>query len=338
MADKIRRIEERDLLEVSALYNGRKSVEELKWLFTNPDDSTIYNAFVAEDNKNQIIGVIGYVVSVYSQNSFELSGSIPISWKLHSEYKGIAGVLLFKKVMGLGDFGITIAGSETAKDLYKLFKYKYLSNIDQYYKILELKDSYKSLHRKSFIKTLGMFACLLPSYFNTLKRKQSEDNIGLIKYNGSNFAEDIENTSVFKKKINKNYLDWLLDCPLVKSDAFVIKRGDKNLGVCILYIKEEGNIKKGRIVHLPYLGNDVKIWESVIDRCIYYLKENGCCIVNASAHNTINKKGYLSSGFVNIKKHYKPLYIKDPKKSLDHIDLNNWHLQYSEGDKAYRSF
>ncbi len=336
MADKIRRIEEKDFLEVSALYNGRKSVKELKWLFTNPGDSTIYNAFVAENNKNEIIGVIGYVLSIYSQNIFELSGSIPISWKLHSEYKGMAGVLLFKKVMNLGDFGITIAGSETAKDLYKLFKYKYISKIDQYYKILDLKGSYRSLHRKSILKTVGMFAYLSPSYFKN--PKHSVDDIYFKRYDGSNFIEEQSSKNLFKKKITKNYIDWLLDCPLVKTYAFTIKKDKLNLGTCVLYIKEKDGVKKGRIVHLPYLGSDIKIWESVIDKCIYYLKENGCCIVNASAHNTMNKKGYLSSGFVNIKKHYKPLYIKDPKNSLDHIDLNNWYLQYSEGDKAYRSF
>jgi len=118
MAEIIRRIEEKDFKAVSALYNGRKSVEELIWLFTNPEDSNSYNAFVAEDKENEIIGVCGYVQSTYFDNKINKSGVIPISWKISSDYKGMAGVLLFKKIISLGDFGITIAGSDTAQNLY----------------------------------------------------------------------------------------------------------------------------------------------------------------------------------------------------------------------------
>lgn len=338
MAETIRRIEEKDFEAVSALYNGRKSIEELKWLFTNPDDPNTYNAFVAVKNKDQIIGVIGYVLSVYSQNNNQYSGTIPISWKISPEYKGIAGVLLLKKVITLGDFGIAIGGSETAKDLYALFKYKYVSNINHFYKILNLQESFRSLHRKSLIKTIGMFAYLLPSYFSNPKESSLYKDIQLIKYDGSNYVKDIVYNSIFKKETNNSYIDWLLDCPLLNAHAFTIKKGKKFLGTCVLYIKEEEKIKKGRIVYLPYMGEDVKIWKSVIEKCISFLKKEKCCIISSVAHNSMNQNFYSKSGFTNFKKHYKPLYIKDSKNILENVDLKNWLLQYSEGDKGYRNF
>lgn len=338
MTEIIRRIEEKDFKAVSALYNGRKSVEELQWLFTNPADPSIYNAFVAIKDQNKLIGVIGYVKSIYTQNNLQYSGTIPISWKLESNYKGMAGVLLFKKVLNLGDFGITIEGSKTAIDLYALFKYKYVSEIQQNYKILDLKKAFKSLHRNNFIKTIGMFGYLLPSYFINSKKKTLYNDIELIKYDGSNYPESMEYNSVFKKEINKNYYDWLLNCPVLKTQGFIIKKGGVFFGTVVLYIKEEENIKKGRIIHLPYLGNDIKIWKSVIGKCITYLKDQNCCIVDSLAHNDMNSESYIQSGFINIKKHSKPLYIKDPNHLLNTIDLNNWFLQYSEGDKGYRNF
>lgn len=336
--ETVRRIEEYDFEAVSLLYNGKKSKKELKWLFANPDESNFYNAFVATNNKNQIIGVIGFVKSNYTQNNTQYLGTIPISWKILENYKGMAGVLLFKKVMKLGDFGITIAGSETAKDLYKLFKYKYFSSIDQYYKILNPQKAFKSLHRKNFLKTLGMFTYLLPSYFYKSKINKFDNDIKLIKYNDSNFSEELENTSVFKKKINKNYIDWLLDCPVLKTYAFTIKKENKFLGTAVLYIKGNHKVKKGRITYLPYLGEDIKVWSSVIKKCIAFLKDQNCCIVDCVAHNNMHHDAYIKSGFINIKKHSKPLYIKDSNHLLKNVDVKNWYLQYSEGDKAYRSF
>lgn len=339
MAEKIRRIEDGDFQAVSALYNGRKSVEELQWLFTNPDDQSIYNAFVAIDKENQVIGVIGYVLSDYNHGGNKrIKGVIPISWKLLPDYKGMAGVMLFKKILALGKFGLTIAGSETAQDLYKLFKFKYVSDIDHYYKILNAPNALKSLHRKSIVKTLGMFGFLLPSYFKKSKTRLLNGNIKLIPYDGVHYMQETAYDDIFKKTISKNYIDWLLHCPILKTYAFNIQYKNKNLGTCVMYISGKGKNSKGRIVHLPYLENDIIIWESVINKCSNFLRQEGCCMVSGLAHNKENQIAYQKAGFIKIKKHSKPLFIKDSQSVLDDIDLNNWFLQFSEGDKAYRSF
>jgi hypothetical protein len=181
-----------------------------------------------------------------------------------------------------------------------------------------------------------MVGFLLPSYFKNLKKKSWDDKITLIEYDGNKILEEKVSSTIFKKKITKNYIDWLLNCPTLKTLAFHIKNKNENLGICVLYIQKVNNFNRGRIVHLPYLGANEEIWKNVIARCIAILKKENCCIVTGLAHNNLNQLGFLKSGFLKIKEHRKPIFIKDSTKKIVNYDLNNWFLQYSEGDKAYR--
>ena len=335
--ETIRRIEDGDFKAVSALYKGRKSVKELKWLLTDPDHLNQYNAFVAEKEDKSIIGVIGYSLSIYIQNKKSIKGVIPMNWKVIDHYKGMAGVLLFKKVLSLGKFSIAISGSKTAQDLYSLFKYQFKGNITQYYKILDFFTMIKHYKRKSAIKTYGMIAKISPSFFKN-NSSNTEKSIKLIPYNGENFPVVSINQSAFGKKITKNYIDWLLKCPKVNAKAYNITIDSKEYGTCILYIYNKGEMKSGRIVHLPFLSNNKQLWKEIIIQCSIILKEEGCALVTGLALNDLNKNGYKNSGFIEIKKHAKPLFIKDSKNKLETFNIENWFLQYSEGDKGYRNF
>lgn len=338
MAEIIRRIEEKDFQEVSALYKNRKSIEELKWLYINPENPNIYNAFVAVNSQNKIIGEIAYSLSIYEQGEKKINGVIPINWKVIPNYKGMAGVLLFKKILSLGDFGIAISGSDTAINLYPLFNLKYHSRISHFYKILDIISLLKHYKRKNFIKTYGMIGELLPSYIRP-HQKRISNNVEFIPYNGSNYSEENKaNKKVFKKKISKNYIDWLLSCPILKTYGFRIIEDHKSLGICVLYIQKIDKLKFGRIVHLPDLGEDKKLWENVIYRCTDFFKKQNCSLIMGLAHNKMNYTGYKISGYKEIQKHAMPLFIKDRNKILRGINLKDWLIQYSEGDKGYRNF
>ena len=69
MPEIIRKLEVADIEKVASLYNYRKTVEELKWLFTDPDDINNFNAFVAINEQDKLIGVIGYSLSVYTDGT-----------------------------------------------------------------------------------------------------------------------------------------------------------------------------------------------------------------------------------------------------------------------------
>ena len=48
------------------------------------------------------------------------------------------------------------------------------------------------------------------------------------------------------------------------------------------------------------------------------------------------RTGYKKSGFMKIEKHSKPFYLKTKRNEFLPVDIKDWDLQYSEGDKAYR--
>lgn len=337
MVEELRRIEKGDFEEVSRLFKQGNSVKELMWLFTDSNDSTKYNAFVVIDSKNTIVGVIGYELSRYTQFGREVIVVLPFSWKLKDGYKGFAGVSLYREVSKLGEIGVNIGSSEIAKKVAFLFKYESLIHFDYYYKILNNYDYFLNFKGKNLIKGFGKFLYLLPSHYYISLFSYLDKDISLIPYNGNNFIKEQEFSNIFKKEITKNYINWLLDCPSVKTFAFVIKKDNNNLGICVLNIKKEEKIFKGRIVHLPFLGYDKKIWISVIEKCLVFLKGEECCVVSGVAINEMCHKGYLKSGFIKIRKLHKPILIKNIGERRTQFNLKNWHLQFSEGDISIRN-
>ncbi len=334
MMEKIRRIEAGDFEQISALYENRKSIEELKWLFKDVENPNEYCAYVAINNDNKVVGAIGYSISKYKRKDLVLEGVIFMSWIVASNYKGLAGVLLLKKVSLLGDFAIAISGTKMGQSLYPMLKYNLVSNIDTYYKVLNPLKIYNAINRSSFLKKIGMVSYLLPSYFKNSKMNSTKIQTEFVTYDGTNFCE--ENNNIFGKIITQNYVNWLLSCPLLNTYGFCIKKGDNYLGMCILYIQKTKNSTKGRIVHLPFLGNDTGTWMEVINLCLKFFKKENCSLVTSLSHHEMNHSGLIECGFFKIEQHNKPLYIKDLNNKLNSISFKNWHLQYSEGDKAYR--
>ena len=99
MSLTIRPLKKEDLPQISALYNARKTVEELEWLYKNLENPSVFNAFVAEDENHAIIGVDAFILSTYVFNETKHLGVTPITWMLKPDYKGMAGISLFKKVL-----------------------------------------------------------------------------------------------------------------------------------------------------------------------------------------------------------------------------------------------
>jgi len=337
MAESIRKIKETDFQEVSTLFNNRKSIAELKWLYTDPDNTSAYNAYVAVNDEGRIVGIDAYILSYYKKADTELLGVTPITWMVTQNYKGMAGISLFKKVSQIGEFGIEIGGSEIAQTLYPLFKYKKSSNIGVYYKILNLWEYYNSIKGTLLLKKIKLIGYLLPSYFHSPYKYHLYENLTLTPYINSDFNEDYSSYTVFGKKITKNYINWLMKCPLVKILAFDIKKENEYLGVCILYIQNVNGVKRGRIIHIPFLGFDKKLWHTVINKCSEILKKEKCCFISAQAHHEMCRKGYNDSGFINIKTHSDIVYIRNLDKKIETTNLNDWHLQFTDGDKFYRN-
>ena len=338
MGEIIRKIHEEDFQEVSDLFEGQKynGVDELKWLFTDPEDSQSYNAFVAIDDQGSIIGVIGYVKTVYVQNDKEISGVCPMSWKLKSGYKGMAGVLLFKEVSKLGEIALALAGTEISQKLYPMFNYKEVACFDNYYKILKPLEYFRILKKRSFVKKVGMFALLLPSYSFRISSRIKYTNLKFSPF--ENYVREEGETEILRKSMSNNYVNWILKCPFLKTEAFSVKKNGVILGVCILNMEKVENTLKGRIVHLPFLGYDMDIWVEVIKYSVLKLKEHGCCVVSGMAVHDICKKGFRAASFRTSKRCRESIYLKDDNGKMSDFNIKNWNMQFSEGDIALRNF
>ena len=338
MAEIIRRIEEKDFEEVSKIHEFDNDVEELKWLYRNTEDENVYNGFVAVNTNNEIIGSICYKYFNYCLNGTKTLCVVPANWILKSGYKGIAGVLLFKKVSNLGEVSVAVEGTEVAQKLYTMFKYKEVASSNYYYKVLNVKNFYRGLKRKNYLMKLSMFGFLLISYFKASLEKNIYNDVHLVPYDYSNFVKPIIDESVLQKEVTSNFIDWLVDCPSVKSLCYVLKRGDHELGMCVMYVKEQNKNFKGRIIQLPYLGEDNKLWASAISKCVDVLRNNNCNVVSiVSLHHAMNS-GIVDSGFKKIKRHSQPIYLKDMENKFKLLNTNDWHFQFSEADISFRNF
>jgi len=332
MTEKIRRLKEEDFLAVSELFNHSKSIEELKWLFTNPNNHDQFNAFVTLKDDEKIIGVIGCILSDYRHDEINVQGVAPMSWRISSDYKGFAGIKLLKKALEQGDFGIAIGGTKIARELYSLFKFSNLMRRYKLFKIYSLRKFFSSLDDPFFIKIIKI-CVLLPGYINRINNKTVYKNVELIEYDKNNFVDEMYVGKVFQKVITKNYIDWLLRFPNAKTYGFIIKLGDNPLGMCIFYIREIGKVRRGRIVYSPFLGNDMKLWRSVIYKSLDFFKSKNCAFVTAVATNKTSLSGFSTGMFKFMKS--QPILIKDTKHILKTVDINNWYMQYAEGDRFY---
>ncbi|NJM16830.1 MAG: hypothetical protein HC896_16970 [Bacteroidales bacterium] len=98
MATKIRKATPEDINGISALYHGRKSLEEIKWLYDHPGEEDGFSSFVAE-NEGEIVGVVGYVLSNYSFNDKTFVGISHISWMVSQKARGMVGVQLLMNAL-----------------------------------------------------------------------------------------------------------------------------------------------------------------------------------------------------------------------------------------------
>jgi len=191
-----------DLQQIIELYRNiyvdneekAKDYEELRWLFSDPENPDKLNGFIAIDDKENVAGVIGYVINTYKYKEKEFTGVIPMSWMISPESRGIMGI---------------------------------------------------------------------------------------------------------QEKKNK--------------------------------------IRKGRIVHISYIENDIEVYRETIARLEKFLTEKKCCSISVLALNPNFRKVLRLCGYKTISKADRAIYVRDQNISTHSIPYENWHITYYESDKDYRS-
>lgn len=312
MKIEIRRTTKSDLTSVLSLYDGKKSMDEISWVLKDFYGEG-FRSFVALNDKNTIIGHIGYIISKYCINDLVFNGMHNMMWIVNEEARGSAGLKLFSKNVKMGDFGFAIGASKFTKKIFPLVKYQYHFDIFQYYKLIN------------------------PIFFPKFKR----GSVSIQKVQNFNFSFDYQNNSrnVFYNLPSKEHLNWILDCPLVQTAGFKIKENGKTIGIVIVYIKTRSQfIRTGRVVHISFLGEDENKWTQTINLINKYFFERKCYLVFFPASysklvDELLKCGYKKSSYIS-----KPLYIDNSKSNLPKIKKDNFHLTFLESDLGYRNF
>ena len=331
----IRRATISDMKSISSLYDYKISETELKWVLSDPWKEDLYRSFVAVKDDG-IVGHIGYILYSYRFNDSKFRGVHPISWIVSKDIKGPVGILLMKKLIeiGEGDFTYTIGGSKTTQEIAPLFRFRFAFCIDNYFKVVNWANYFKMQTGgliKQGLKTLLTFVRSMKVH----RMKQDISDMTLEKYKGGKIQKQPDDP-IFFNDLDEKEVKWLLKCPLLKTEAFLIKKNAQILGFAILYINERpNNVKSGRIVHLSYICNNETIWCSVISKIEQFLKEKGCATISTLASHPSFKKGLELSGYLSTR-HGRPVFIRDTNNVYKNISTDCLHLTFCEGDLGYR--
>ena len=332
----IRRSTAHDIPEISSLYDHKRSKSELSWALSDPWNKDEYRSFVALDKDNKVVGHIGYVAYKYKFKGSSFTGVHPVSWIVATDASGPVGLILMKKVIEIGQGGFTyiIGGSGITQEIAKLFRFRLVFHIDNYFKVVNW-AGYIRMQNGVFIKKLLKTLLTFVKSTKLIRFKEHVPQIELEKYTGGGIEFPIDNNT-FYNDLKEKDINWLLECPSLNTEAFLIKRKGKSIGCAILYIKERpDNVKTGRIVHLSYIGSNEYLWCGVIAQLERFLKEKGCAVISTLAIHPVFKKGLSLSGYIPTRQG-RPIFIRDSSNAFKNISKNSLHLTFCEGDLGYR--
>jgi hypothetical protein len=340
MAYKIDKIVEQDVPDLVDFFGRlypddpgqRKDKEELTWLLSDPDHPDEYHGFVARDENGKVAGLIGYTHSDYRFGEKLVSGAIPMAWVVAPEERGLLGVQLLLKVMRLGDFGFAIHGSESALNTYRAVKLQLVARAHIYSKVtspVRFLLSERTLSPRTWIKSV---------YFAAGKRRPPKlKEFSLEPYRGEPGIHAEAGSDLAMVPTDKRNR-WIRSCPFVECLQYSLVRKGTVLGTCTANLeKKESGKLHGKIVQLPYMGDDVEAYRAAICLLEQELRDRKCTFVSILANQSGLRKAARKQGY-RISDHAEgtQIFVRDPKGVLGGTDLREWFLTYYESDKGYR--
>jgi hypothetical protein len=307
-----------------------KGKDELEWLYSDPRQDSDFLGYIARTPENEIAGIISYSLNPYKIGDKEYNGVIPVSWMIAEGHRGLLGIQLLKEVMKEGDFAFALQGSEEAQQSYRVLKLNFIGTANIYTKVLR---------PFAFIRSENDFTptTLIKSLFY-LGRKKSHRA-----YQDMHLEPGLNSEGIHHSPVNHlamvpdaNRNKWLDACPLVELVPFTLYCQGKEKGPALCYISYAQGIRRGRIVHIPYMGEDTAAYRQAIGLLENELAKRGCCSINALAMQSASRRAFLLQGYRTRKNAHRKLYVRDTDKLLDAADLKEWYLTYYESDKGYR--
>lgn len=307
-----------------------KSLQELEWLYADPHKKSDFLGYKARTHAGEIAGVIGYSLNKYRIGNTEIKGAIPMSWIVAPAHRGLLGLQLLKKVMNEGDFGFALHGSYEAQQSYSAVRLKYSGSAGIYTKVLKpvpYIKSEKSISVKSILKACYLWGRKkhLPDH-PIISLKAGAESSGIHHF-------PVEHLTMIPEA-NRNA--WLDACPEADMLSYTLYQDGREKGPALCYISDTNEIKRGRIVHIPYMGDDLDSYQQAIGILEEELISHGCCSINALAMQSSSRKAFIRQGYKTYRNSMRALYVYDPGRLLEEADLKQWYLSFYESDKGYR--
>jgi len=338
MSYRISPISPADIEDVEKLYREVyaqqphliKSRVELEWLFSDPHQKGPMPGYVARTPWHELIGVIGYSMNTYRFDGRELKGVIPISWMIAPGHRGLLGIQMLQKVMNEGDFGFALQGSREAQVSYQAVRLKHVGAAHIYTKVLRPFAYVRSGVPNSPINLLKA------GYY--LGRQKNAPGPAVLRLEPGSGSEGLNHGPVEHLAMipDAKRNQWLEACPLTEMISWTLYHRDREKGPAICYICEKKGVRRGRIVHIPYLGNDTEAYRQAIALLERELAQRSCCSVNALAMLNASRHALIRQGYRTRKGTARTLYVRDPDRLLEGVDLDQWYLTFYESDKGYR--
>ncbi len=305
----VRATVESDLPLISDLtervFGRRRDPALLRWLLENPEAPGQIDSWVAETD-GRIVGHTAVLKCRYHMGGGPTeslaTGVHAYLWMVDSELRGRAGMKLGTAIVNHSDFHIVVGGSPTTKAILTGRRFAEAGEAKEY--------------------RIGRAE--LPA--------GDGDGFALAPASAAAPPPAPLPAGVVANEAAPEHLAWLARCPDLESHLFALERDGCYLGPVLLFVNRRVSPAAGRLVHLPYLGDDPEAWSRGLATIARELARLECRSWTLLATHPAMARACDSADSEIVGR--RPVWIKERREVLGGAET--WHLTYLEGDLAYR--
>lgn len=283
------------------VFGRRRSPELLRWLlFGVGDGGGVELESKVATSGGRIVGHVAVLRSRYRRGDQEVIGSHPMVYMVAPEARGRAGVRLGRWCLSHGDFTMIVGGSPTSQAI---------------------------LHKRHFVHAARALELRVPTT-NTGAGTSSGSELELLPYEPASYPAAAPEGPVHNLAVEE-HLRWLAACPGLEPHLHTLYRGGTPLGPVLLYVDRRVDPPRGRIVHLPWLGEE---WRPLLCVLLGELAAAGCHTASllASTPELVESASALGGEVF----HRRTAFYRRARGPA--WQEASWHLTYLEADLAYR--
>lgn len=298
----VRPTREDDLPRISDLtervFGVRRDPDLLRWLLRNPHAPDQIDSWVA-DRDGEILGHVAILKSGYLARGRRLTGAHAFLWMVEADSRGDAGLCLGRTIVRYDDFLIVLGGSPATKTILSGRRFSQAEEAREY-----------------------LFRRPAPA---------EDDGFDLSDGNGAADEAVPAPPTVCVNEATSEHLDWLAECPELEAHRFALAAGGRSLGPVLVYVNRRTSPACGRLVHLPYLGDEPERWTSALGRIGREFERLQSPSWSVLATHPALVEACEATGADLVGR--RPVWFR---KRRDVPGTEAWHLTYLEGDLAYR--